>query len=75
MRDQLLLQASRIEVAAALEKAEGLKTPAAKVRTLSEALDALRSDSVPDHLQLDLIRSLEEAIAKIEDEKNSIDMV
>jgi hypothetical protein len=75
MRDRLMLEASRIEVAAALAKAEGLKSPEAKLRTLSEALEAIRNDAVPDHLQLDLIRSLEAAIATIEDEKNSIDMV
>jgi hypothetical protein len=74
MRDRLMLQASRVEVAAALEKAEGLKSKTAKLRTLSEALEALRDDAVPDHLQSDLIRSLEAAIAKIEDEKNSIDL-
>jgi hypothetical protein len=74
MRDRLILEASRIEVAAALAKAEGQKSSAAKLRTLSEALDAVRNDAVPDHLQLELIRCLEDAIAKIEDEKNSIDL-
>jgi hypothetical protein len=74
MREQLMLEASRIEVSAALAKAEGLKSTAAKLRTLSEALEALRNDAVPDYLQLDLIGSLEAAIARIEDEKNSIDM-
>jgi hypothetical protein len=34
----------------------------------------VRNDAVPDHLQRELIRSLEAAIARIEDEKNSIDM-
>lgn len=75
MREQLKLEASRIEVSAAIAKAEGLKSPSAKLRTLSEALDAVRNDAIPDHLQLEQIRSLEAAIAKIEDEKNSIDMV
>jgi hypothetical protein len=75
MRERLALEASRIEVAAALAKAEGLKSTPAKLRTLSETLEAVRNDSIPDHLQLDLIRSLEAAIAEIEDEKNSIDMV
>jgi hypothetical protein len=75
MRQQLMLVASRIEVSAAIVKAEGLKSTPAKLRTLSEALDAVRNDAVPDHLQVELIRSLETAIAKIEDEKNSIDMV
>jgi hypothetical protein len=75
MRQQLMLEASRFEVSAAIAKAEGLKSSAAKLRTLSEALEAVRNDAVPDHLQVELIRSLETAIAKIEDEKNSIDMV
>lgn len=75
MRERLMLEASRVEVAAALAKAEGLKSSEAKLRTLSEALEVIRNDAVPDHLQLDLIRSLEAAIATIEDEKNSIDMV
>jgi hypothetical protein len=74
MREQLTLEASRIEVSAALAKADGLKSVAAKLRTLSEALDVVRNDAVPDHLQRELIRSLEAAIARIEDEKNSIDM-
>ena len=75
MREQLMLHASRVEVSVALAKAEGLKSPAAKLRALNEALQAVHNDAVPDHLQLELIRSLEAAIAKIEDEKNSIDMV
>jgi hypothetical protein len=75
MREQLKLEASRIEVSAAIAKAEGLKSPSAKLRTLSEALDAVRNDAIPDHLQLEQIRALEAAIAQIEDEKNSIDMV
>jgi hypothetical protein len=74
MRERLMLEASRIEVAAALAKAEGQKSAAARLRTLSEALEAIRNDAIPDHLQLDLIRSLEAAITQIEDEKNSIDM-
>ena len=74
MREQLTLEASRIEVSAALAKADGLKSTPAKLRTLSEALEVVRNDAVPDHLQRELIRSLEAAIARIEDEKNSIDM-
>lgn len=75
LRERLLLEASRIEVQAALEKAEGLKSPAAKVRTLRAALDAIRNDPVPDELQAQQIRWLEEAISQVEDEKNSIDEV
>jgi hypothetical protein len=74
MREQLTLEASRIEVSAALTKADGLKSTPAKLRTLSEALEVVRNDAVPDHLQRELVRSLEAAIARIEDEKNSIDM-
>jgi hypothetical protein len=74
MRDRLMLEASRTEVAAALAKAEGQKSSAAKLRTLSEALEAIRNDAVPDQLRRELMRHLEDAIAKIEDEKNSIDL-
>jgi hypothetical protein len=41
---------------------------------LSGALEMVRNDAVPGHLQRELIRSMEAAIARIEDEKSSIDM-
>jgi hypothetical protein len=66
MKDKLMLEGSRIEVQAALDKADGLKTPAAKLRTLRSALDGVRSDSVPDELQAQQIQWLEDAIADVE---------
>ncbi|KYF91871.1 hypothetical protein BE20_13490 [Sorangium cellulosum] len=66
LRDQLLLEASRIEVDAVLEKADGLKTAAAKRRHLLAGLEALRADEIPDELQAQQIRWLEEALAALE---------
>lgn len=66
LRQRLVLEASRIEVQAALDKADTLKTRAAKLRTLRAALDAVRGDEVPDYLQAPQIQWLEEAIAELE---------
>ncbi|WP_437603008.1 hypothetical protein WMF28_15400 [Sorangium sp. So ce590] len=66
LRDQLLLEASRIEVDAVLEKVDGLKTAAAKRRHLLAALEALRADEIPDDLQAQQIRWIEEALAALE---------
>ncbi|WP_437640287.1 hypothetical protein [Sorangium sp. So ce854] len=66
LRDQLLLEASRIEVDAVLEKVDGLRTAAAKRRHLLAALEALRADDIPDDLQAQQIRWLEEALAALE---------
>ncbi|WP_437975482.1 hypothetical protein WMF11_47275 [Sorangium sp. So ce295] len=66
LREQLLLEASQIEVDAVLEKVDGLKTAAAKRRHLLAALDAVRSDEVPDELQAQQIRWIEEALAALE---------
>lgn len=63
LRENLNLEASRIEVEAALEKVDGLKTKAAKLRCLSQALEAVRADDVDDALQAKQIGWLEEAIA------------
>ncbi|WP_437338443.1 hypothetical protein [Sorangium sp. So ce394] len=67
LRDQLLLEASRIEVDAVLEKVDGLKTAAAKRRHLLAALEALRADEIPDELQAQQIRWLDEALAALEE--------
>ncbi|HTN82034.1 MAG TPA: hypothetical protein VL242_00045 [Sorangium sp.] len=67
LRDQLLLEASRIEVDAVLEKVDGLKTAAAKRRHLLAALEALRADDIPDELQAQQIRWLEESLAALEE--------
>ncbi|KFA89966.1 hypothetical protein Q664_31485 [Archangium violaceum Cb vi76] len=65
-RQELLAEASLIEVTAALEKAASLKTPAAKRRRLEEALAAIREDSVPDELQQQQIAWLEAALRELE---------
>jgi hypothetical protein len=65
---RLNLEASRIEVDAALEKADGMKTRASKRRCLQQALEAVRADEVDDALQKDQIRWLEEAIAAVDAE-------
>jgi hypothetical protein len=62
MRTKLLIEASRLDAEAALDKAESLKTDVAKRRRLQDALDAIRADPVPDHLQADQIAWLEEAL-------------
>ena len=64
-RSQLQLAASRIEVAAVLDKVDGLATDAAKKRHLEKALAALRSDDVPDELQADQLRELEARLREL----------
>ncbi len=66
LRDRLMLEASKIEVQAALEKADSLKTVAAKKRALQSALESILSDRVPDHLQSEQIRWLEDALRKLD---------
>jgi hypothetical protein len=63
-----MLEASRIEVEAVWSKVDGLKSPAAKRRHLAAALEDLRADSVPDELQAQQIRWLEEALQSVEQE-------
>lgn len=65
-RQELLAEASLIEVTAALEKAASLKTPTAKRRRLEEALAAIREDSVPDELQQQQVAWLEAALRELE---------
>jgi hypothetical protein len=64
-RQRLLLEASKIDVQAALDKADGLKTVGAKRRTLQAALDAIRADEIADELQAEQIRWLEDALAEL----------
>ena len=64
LREQLFLEASRIEVDAALSKADALKTPAAKRRRLQAALDELLWDPVPDELQAKQLEWLRTAITQ-----------
>ena len=66
MRERLLLEASRIEVQAVLEKVAGLKTQSARIRNLEEALYRLRSDEVPDEYQAEQITTLERALHEAE---------
>lgn len=67
VRDQLLLEASRIEVDAVLAKVEGLKTATAKRRHLQAALDALKADAVADDLQSQQIKWLGDALEELEE--------
>ena len=67
-RKRLLVEASKIEAQAALDKADSLKMRQAKKRTIQAALDAIRSDPVPDELQQEQIRWLEEALAELDEE-------
>lgn len=67
MRQRLMVDASRVEVEAVLDKVDGLKTAAAKRRHLGAALEALRADEIPDELQAQQIRWLEEALAALEE--------
>lgn len=65
VRERLLLEASRIEVAAVLDKVDGLKTTAARRRHIEAALQDLRGDSVPDALQAQQVAWLEAALASL----------
>lgn len=64
-RANLMLEASRIEVAAVLDKVDELKTPGAKRRRLEEALQNLRNDGIPDDLQRQQIEWLEAELKKL----------
>ena len=68
LRQQLLLESSRIEVEAVLEKIDSLKTDGAKRRNLVAALDAIRADPVPDELQAAEIAMLEDALRELDAE-------
>lgn len=66
MREQLMLEASRIEVEAVLAKVDGLKTATAKRRHLQAALEELKADKVSDELQAKQIKWLEDALIEVE---------
>jgi hypothetical protein len=66
-RQELLLKASKLEVASVLEKVAKLKTRDAKVRNLSQAIAQLKSDSLDDELQKAEIELLEKALASLQD--------
>jgi hypothetical protein len=64
-RERVLIEAARIEVRAVLDKVDTLKTPAAKRRHLEAALEQIRNDPVPDHLQAQEIAALESALRNL----------
>jgi hypothetical protein len=66
LRERLLLEAAKINVHAALDKADGLKTAQAKRRTLQTALDEVRGDQLADELQAREIQLLTEALGTLE---------
>lgn len=68
-RDLLLLAASRIEVHAVLDKVDRLKTQQAKRRHLEQAIAALRADDVPDDLQAQELRWLEDALRALDEDR------
>ena len=68
-RLQLLLEVSKAETEATLEKVDVLKSKAAKRRRLEETLTMLRADPVPDAMQADQISLLEEALATLDAEE------
>lgn len=65
-RQRLLLEASRIEVEAVLDKVDSLKTKSAKRRNLEAAIEQLRNDPVPDELQAQQIRWLTAALRELD---------
>jgi len=65
-RATLALEVSRMDVRTALDKADSLKTAAAKRRALVEALERIRADDVPDELQAPEIAMLEDAIRRLD---------
>jgi hypothetical protein len=67
-RLQLVLEASRLDTEAALEKVEGLKTKEVKRRRLQEALSLVKGDAVPDEMQADQIALLEAALRTLDAE-------
>lgn len=62
---RLVLAASRIEVAAVLEKVDGLTSIAAKKRHLKKSIDDISADNIPDNLQAEELRLLEERLRSL----------
>lgn len=67
-RLQFLLEASRLDTDATLEKVESLKSKAVRRRRLEEALAAIRADDVSDEMQAGQIALLEEALRTLDAE-------
>lgn len=66
MKERLMLEAARIDVRAVLDKVDSLKSAAAKRRHLLDAIDRLRTDAVPDHLQTGELLLLEAALRAVD---------
>ena len=65
LRELLLIESARIETRAVLDKADALKSTAAKRRYLEDGLAALRADVIADELQAREIELLEAALSEI----------
>jgi hypothetical protein len=63
---KLKTEVARIEVRAALDRADSLKTVPAKRRAIQEAIDYVRRDSVPDELQAEEIGLLTVALRELD---------
>lgn len=64
-REQLVLAASKIEVAAVLDKVDTLASPAAKKRHLQKTIADIRADNIPDELQAAELQQLEERLRSL----------
>lgn len=67
---RLLLEASRINARAILDKVDTLKSNGAKRRHLTEAIAAIKNDPVPDEMQADEISWLETALKGLDDQQD-----
>jgi hypothetical protein len=64
-RRSLVLAASKIEVAAVLDKVDTLATPAAKQRHLEKPISELQADDIPDDLQIEELAMLQTALRSL----------
>lgn len=62
---QVILAASRIEVAAVLDKVDSLATAPAKRRHLLKAIEGIQADNIPDDLQAAELEQLHERIRSL----------
>jgi hypothetical protein len=69
LREKLVIETSRIEVEAALEKADALKSRTSKLRTLRDALETVKAETTSEDVQTRQIEWLQEAIAEIEGQR------
>lgn len=65
-RTKLLIEAGRIQARAVLDKADSLKSPAAKRRHLTQAIEDLKKDEVADELQREEFAWLEDALKALD---------